>query len=234
MTRRLHIGLAALAVATAVALLPAAGAGFDPACGGVETAKARKNVNPGGHPPLAIGDSTMLLALPALSREGYQVNAHGCRQIEEGLDVMREMKKANRLPHLIVIALGADASISSGQMAKAFHIAGPKRVLGLVTPLELGGGTSGDADVVRAAAKRHPKRSVLLDWVAYSSGHSDWFQPDDLHLTFAGAEGFARLLRQALPYARAGAAPGQPPQGKSGLAPGMPAPANEPAARGPR
>jgi hypothetical protein len=217
MTRRLQSGIAALAAVSVLVLLPAASLGFDPACGGVETAKARKNVNPGGHAPLAIGDSTMLLALPPLSREGYQVNAHGCRQIEEGLDVMREAKRANRLPHLVVIALGADASISPDQLAKAFHIAGPKRVIGLVTPIELGGGTSSDADVVRAAAKRHPKRSVLLDWVAYSSGHSDWFQPDGLHLTFDGADGFARLLKQALPYARAGVLPGRPPKGKSGL-----------------
>lgn len=217
MTRRLHTGIAALAAATALVGLPATSHGFDPACGSVETARARKNVNPRGHAPLAIGDSTMLLALPPLSREGYQVNAHGCRQIEEGLEVMREMKRAKRLPHLIVLALGADATISSQQLAKAFHVAGPKRVLGLVTPLELGGGTSSDADVVRAAAKRHPKRSVLLDWVAYSAGHGDWFQPDDLHLTFSGADGFARLLRGALPYARAGTMPGRPPQGKSGL-----------------
>jgi hypothetical protein len=217
MTRRLHTGIAALATLVSLALLPAASAGFDPACGNVETAQARKDVNPGGHAPLAIGDSTMLLALPPLSREGYQVNAHGCRQIEEGLDLMREMKREGRLPHLVVIALGADASVSSQQLAKAFHLAGPKRVLGLVTPLELGGGTSSDADVVRAAAKRHPKRSVLLDWVAYSAGHADWFQPDGLHLTFDGADGFARLLKQALPYARAGTMPGQPPQGKSGL-----------------
>lgn len=217
MTRRLHFGFAALAALITLAMLPAASAGFDPACGSVETAQARKNVNPRGHPPLAIGDSTMLLALPALAREGYQVNAHGCRQIEEGLDVMREMKRAKRLPHLVVIALGADASISPRQLAKAFHVAGPKRVLGLVTPIELGGGTSSDADVVRAAARRHPKRSILLDWVAYSAGHGSWFQPDNLHLTFEGADGFARLLRQALPYAKAGAMPGQPPTGKSGL-----------------
>jgi hypothetical protein len=223
MIRRLHIGIAALVAITVLSASPAVSTGFAPGCGGVETAKARKNVNPGGHAPLAIGDSTMLLALPALAREGYQANAHGCRQIEEGLDVMREMKRASRLPHLIVIALGADASISSQQLAKAFHIAGPKRVLGLVTPIELGGGTSSDADVVRAAAKRHPKRSILLDWVAYSASHGDWFQPDSLHLTFPGADAFARLLRQALPYAKAGALPGRPPQGKSGLS-DMPVP----------
>jgi hypothetical protein len=217
MSRRLQIGAALLALATVSAALPAAGSAEDPACGGVETAQARKNVNPGGHPPLAIGDSTMLLALPPLTREGYQVNAHGCRQIDEGLDLIREAKRHNRLPHLIVIALGADASISPGHLASAFRLVGPKRVLGLVVPLELGGGTSGDADAVRAAAKRHPKRSVLLDWVAYSAGHGDWFQPDGLHLTFAGADAFARLLRQALPYAKAGSMPGRPPTGSSGL-----------------
>jgi hypothetical protein len=223
MSRKLQIGAALLTIAAIAALIPTAGSAFDPACGSVETAAARKNVNPGGHPPLAIGDSTMLLALPVLAREGFQVNAHGCRQIDEGLELMRDAKRHDRLPHLIVIALGADAGVSPTQLAKAFHLIGPKRVLGLVVPLELGGGTSSDADVVRAAAKRHPKRSVLLDWVAYSAGHSDWFQPDALHLTFSGADAFARLLRQALPYARAGALPGRPSKGKSGLAGAVPA-----------
>ncbi len=222
MSRRLKICAALLVIAALSGALAATAPAFDPACGSVETAAARKNVNPGGHPPLAIGDSTMLLALPVLAREGYQVNAHGCRQIDEGLELIREDKRQGRLPHLIVIALGADASISPGQLAAAFRLIGPKRVLGLVVPLELGGGTSSDADVVRAAAKRHPNRSVLLDWVAYSAGHRDWFQPDGLHLTFAGADAFARLLRQALPYARAGAMPGRAPTGKSGLGPAIP------------
>ncbi|HEV7563174.1 MAG TPA: hypothetical protein VGO24_06690 [Solirubrobacterales bacterium] len=214
MSRPLQTAAAALAAATvALALwVPAV-----QACGGTESSKATKKVNPGGHAPLAIGDSTMLLALPDLAHEGYQVNARGCRQIDEGLGVMRDYKRRRRLPHLVVIALGADATLSKYQLEKAFHLIGPKRVLGLVTPIELGGGTSGDADVVRAEAKRHPKRSVLLDWVAYSKGHPAWFQPDGLHLTFDGAAGFARLLRQALPYAKAGAQPGRPPTGKSGL-----------------
>jgi hypothetical protein len=210
--RRPHI--AALAALAATSLLW--GASAAQACGGTETSRATRKVNPGGHAPLAIGDSTMLLALPTLSRAGYQANARGCRQIDEGLDVIRDYKRRNRLPHLVVIALGADATLSSTQVEKAFHLVGPRRVLGLVTPLELGGGTSGDADVVRAAVKRHPKRSVLLDWVAYSAGHGDWFQPDGLHLTFPGADAFARLMREALPYARAGEHPGTR-RGKSGL-----------------
>lgn len=229
MSRRLQIQTLAIALLATLALL-GPGAASALACGGTETQKPRKTVNPDGHAPLAIGDSTMLLALPDLARIGYQVNARGCRMFEEGLDVIRDYKSRDALPHLVVIFLGADASISMQQLEKAFHIVGPKRVLGLVTPIELGGGTSSDADHVRLAVKRHPKRAVLLDWVAYSQGHPSWFQPDNLHLTFDGAAGLASLLKQALPYAKAGEHPGKPeiPTGKAGLGPGKPAPAKEP------
>lgn len=229
MSHRLHTLAFALAALAATSLLWV-GAGAALACGGTETAKARKTVNPDGHAPLAIGDSTMLLALPPLARAGYQVNARGCRQITEGLDLIRDYKHRGALPHLVVIALGADASLSSAQMEEAFRLIGPRRVLGLVTPIELGGGTSSDADVVRSAVKRHPKRSILLDWVAFSNGHPEWFQPDGLHLTFPGADALARLFKQALPYSRPGEHPGKPirPSGKAGLGPGEPAPATEP------
>lgn len=213
MSRRVQIAGLATAAALLAALFAAPTTRAGGPCGGVEIGAAKVRVNKHGHAPLAIGDSTMLLALPELTHEGYRVNAHGCRQMDEGLGVMREAKRRHQLPHLIVIALGADASISPGQLNKALHIAGRKRVIGLVTPLELGGGTSSDADVVRAAAKRHPTRTVLLDWVNFSKGHSSWFQPDGLHLTSAGANGFARLLRKALPYAKAGSFPGQPKGG---------------------
>jgi hypothetical protein len=204
MSRRSQIGLAGLALLAAVALLALPAAPASAQCGGVNTAKAQKKVNPKGRPPLAIGDSTILLALPSLARIGYNVNGHGCRQMTEGLHILKDLRRHGRLPHLVVIALGADASISAAQVERAFHFMGHKRVLGLVTPRELGGGSGHDADVVRHEARRHPKRAVLLDWVDYSAGHGGWFQPDGLHLTFDGADAFTRLLRQALPYARAG------------------------------
>lgn len=221
MPSRLPLLICAAIAATALlgaCWVSSSGAVYDPACGNVETMKPTHKINPGGRPPLAIGDSTMLLAMPNLANEGYRVDAHGCRQITEGLDLLRAERRKGSLPHLVVIALGADASVSTHQLSKAFGILGPKRVLALVTPKELGGGTSSDADHVRAAVKRHPKRSILLDWVSYSAGHSDWFQPDGLHLTLSGAQGFARLLREALPYAKAGVFPGPPPKLGGGTA----------------
>jgi hypothetical protein len=185
---------------TLFALIPALSASTARAgCGGVETASPKHKVAP--RPPLAVGDSSMLLALPALARVGYKVNARGCRQFSEGLSVLRDARRHHRLPHLAVLALGADASISAGQIAQARKILGPKRKLGLVTPRELGGGESNDARVVRNAGRRDPVHVKVLDWVHDSAGHASWFQPDGLHLTFSGAKAFARLLKKLIPLA---------------------------------
>jgi hypothetical protein len=192
---RIALGVALAALVT-VLWAPAAQAG----CGGVETASPKHKVAP--RPPLAVGDSSMLLALPALSRVGYKVNARGCRQFAEGLRLLRDTRRRHQLPHLVVLALGADASVTARQIQQAKKILGPKRKLGLVTPRETGGGESNDAKVIRNAGQRDPARVKVLDWVHYSAGHTSWFQPDGLHLTFSGAKAFARLLKKLIPLAK--------------------------------
>lgn len=200
---RLACLLIALAAMTALIAPSIASA----SCGGVETKQPRRNANPGGNPPLAIGDSEMLLALSNLAHIGYLADAQGCRQFVQGLATIRGYKRKGRLGHLVVIALGADLAVSAQNVRAALHILGPKRVLGLVVPRELGGGTSSDARVVRAAYRRHPKRIVLLDWVRFSKGTPKWFQPDKLHLTYSGAAAYTKLIGKALRYAVAGILP---------------------------
>ena len=143
----------------------------------------------------------MLLALPALARVGYNVDARGCRQFEEGIHLLVKKRRRHRLPQLVVMGLGADAGISPRQINRVLKILGPKRKLGLVVPMETGGGESNDARVVRKAGRREPRRVKVLDWPRYSRGHGSWFQPDHLHLTFSGARAYARLFRKLIPLA---------------------------------
>ena len=169
------------------------------ACGGVAQEKPRKDVNL-GRAPIAIGDSPMLLALGPLAQKGYKANARGCRQWPEGLALIRKLRNEDRLPKLVVVALGSNGSVTRANIHDALDLVGKKRTLGLVTPRETGGGSSSDADVVRSEARKHKNRTVLLDWVKFSSGHSGWFQADGLHLTFEGADAFARLLEKPLKH----------------------------------
>ena len=163
-------------------------------CGGVVKAGATTNLP--GRTPLVIGDSVLLGAVDHAAAAGYRVDTRGCRQMSEGLDVMRAYRRAGRLPPFVAVFLGANLTISPAEVREALRIAGPRRKLGLVTPRETGGVAGSDAAVIRAAGRRHPKRVVVLDWVAYSAGRSSWFGSDGLHLGHGGADGLARLLRR--------------------------------------
>ncbi len=182
-----------------LALLALAAPAANAACGGPQQEKPRKDVN-FGRAPIAIGDSPMLLALPDLAAEGYRANARGCRQWPEGLALIRQLRAEDHLPKLVVVALGSNGYVTRPNIHAALDLVGKERTLGLVTPRESGGGASHDADIVRSEARKHKNRTVLLDWVDFSAGHSAWFQPDGLHLTFDGAAAFARLLERPLKH----------------------------------
>jgi hypothetical protein len=193
---RNRLPLAAV-LATVLALVAAPAA--EAACGGVQQVRPKPSQKRNkGYAPLAIGDSVMLLALEDLARRGFVANARGCRGFQEGLALVRKRRARGRLPHLVVIALGADHGISRREIRTALRLLGPERVLGLVTPRELGGGSGRDADNVRWAGRAYPNRVRLVDWVKASRGKRGWFQPDGLHLTYRGANHFAKLLARAI------------------------------------
>ncbi len=52
-------------------------------------------------------------------------------------------------------------------------------------------------DLLREAADRHPELT-LVDWNLYSRSHPDWFEPDGLHLRYAGSAAMATLIQKAL------------------------------------
>jgi hypothetical protein len=202
------VGVAAAAVALAA---PAAAA----ACGASQHHGPVANDQP-GPAPLAVGDSVMLGAVPQLRRAGFEVNARGCRQMTEGVQLLASRRAT--LPDVVVVALGYNWTISIDQIRQALMILGPRRVLGMVTPR---GEYASARAAIHAAGRRWPARVKVLRWAARSSGKAwTW---DGLHLTPAGARGFAQLLSRAFEWELPGAAPKEPePEPKP--APQEPAP----------
>jgi hypothetical protein len=196
--RRARTGLriALLALAMTLALEGTATAG----CGNAKHASPTRRIA-GSRAPLIIGDSVVLGAVAQIAAEGFEVDTRGCRQISEGLGILASRKRAKTLPHFVVLALGTNGYIRAGDIREALRILGPDRILGLVTPRELGGGESSDARAIRAAGRRFPDRIRVLDWVRFSAGEGGWFAGDGIHLGPSGARGLARLLREALPLA---------------------------------
>jgi len=183
-------------VLAALALSLGLGAGAAHACGDVKHAAASKRSG-GARAPLVIGDSVLLGAVRQVAAAGLEVDTRGCRQMGEGLKLIAKRRRAHTLPGVVVLALGTNGSIRLRDIRAALRSIGRERVLGLVTPRELGGGSGADARVIRAAGRRFGRRVLVLDWVRFSRGHGGWFAGDGIHLGAAGAAGMARLLRRA-------------------------------------
>jgi hypothetical protein len=167
------------------------------ACGGEQRFKPGKDLP--GRAPLAIGDSVLLGAAEEVSALGFSVNARGCRGTDEGLDLLRRVADADKLPKVAVFALGSNDVVTRADLTSALRMLGPTRVLGLVTPVEIGGRGGSDAKVMRALAACKPKRTVLIDWARYAVRHPEATYDDRIHLTPAGQEAMARMYRRALP-----------------------------------
>jgi hypothetical protein len=200
-------GLGLALLVTALASAPAAEAG----CGGVVEQDPLKRLGD-FDAPLIIGDSVLLGAVRPVARRGYEVNAQGCRSWQQGAALVRKRKRHGNLPHMVAMFLGADWEVSKAQIRETLFRLGPKRVLVLVTPREVGGRGGKDAQNMRDIAAESPSRVVLLDWVRHTRGKQSWFAPDGLHLSHDGITGLAKFLRGALEYAAPGAMPGPPPE----------------------
>ncbi len=188
-------------IVSAACVLVAVPATAHAGCGYVQTAQAKRNVSK-GPAPLAIGDSVMLLAVDSLARQGYNVNAQGCRQWRQGEAIIRRKKRLHRLPHLVVMALGTNWYITRDDIGHTRRMLGKNHLLVIVTPREPGGGSyGGDAHRIRAAARAHPRRIKLLDWVRFSAGQGSWFGGDGVHLTYTGVTNYVRFIRRSLRWA---------------------------------
>ena len=58
---------------------------------------------------------------------------------------------------------------------------------------------AGDNAVLAAGVARYPGVAVLADWYTLSSGHPEWFTPDQVHLEPAGAQAMATLITSNAP-----------------------------------
>lgn len=165
------------------------------ACDATRVARAQRDPARAVRPPLIVGDSTMILAVPHLARLGIEADARGCRQLGQGIAILAARRRTATLPPVAVLALGSNGAIGDGAIARALRLLGPRRVLGLVTPRHVGAGSDG---ALRRAAARYPERVVLIDWRRFSAGHGGWFAGDGLHVDDSGARAFAGHVRRRL------------------------------------
>ena len=154
------------------------------------------------HEILAIGDSVMLGAEQSLEHDipGIFVDAKVSRQFWDATVVLQAYKTEGLLPPTIVIHMGTNGAFSDAQFDQMMAVLGKRRVF-FVNAHEPRTWETEVNERLAADVRKYPN-AHLIDWHDYGNQHPDWFVSDGIHLTGAGAEGYAFLIRRHLALQR--------------------------------
>ena len=94
----------------------------------------------------------------------------------------------------VVIAIGNEGQLGANDLKNIIDAIGSSKKIWLVS---VHGGSWQDPnnEMIQNAASSANNIEVV-DWYAASESHDDWFEEDGIHLTKAGAEAYADLLKQ--------------------------------------
>ena len=144
---------------------------------------------------LAVGDSVMLGAEQSLQHDipGIFVDAKVSRQFWDATVVLQAYENEHLLPPTIVVHMGTNGAFSDAQFDQMMSVVGPNRKIFFVNAREP---RPWETLVNQRLATDvgHFKNAHLIDWHDYGGPHADWFVNDGIHLTGAGAHGYAELI----------------------------------------
>ncbi|MHB1432452.1 MAG: SGNH/GDSL hydrolase family protein [Streptosporangiaceae bacterium] len=147
----------------------------------------------------AIGDSVMVASTPALQHAlpGIYIDAAVSRQFSVGLQALATIKAEGALRPVVIFALGTNGTVTSDEIAQLYSLIGPGRRLVLVNTYEARSWEYEVNSTLARASRRHAN-TVLANWYATISRHTNLLWPDEIHPQPAGAVLYAKMIMAAL------------------------------------
>ncbi len=148
----------------------------------------------------AIGDSVMQGAAPQLRELGFTVDATESRAFVNGLDAVLTLRDRGQLGDVVVVHLGTNGPIRSGDMDRmADALAGVPQVVFVTNSLPDGYDyTDANNQLIFGAAAANPNIEVLYWADLVDSCPGDCLYEDRIHLRPDGQEYYAALIAGAL------------------------------------
>ncbi len=147
-----------------------------------------------------IGDSVFLGAAPSFKKlqKNVTIDAKISRQVYQGLDVAKKLKKKNKLGKIVIISLGTNGKFNPATGQELIDYLGTDRTIYWINAygkeLEFQKEVN---QTIREMVKKN--RNVhLIAWVDEAKKHPDWFYQDGIHLNAAGQNGFAKFIQNEI------------------------------------
>ena len=152
-----------------------------------------------GRQVTAIGDSVMSAGAMALDSElpGIYIDAKPSRQMPAGMDVVRSLAGSGRLRPVVVVGLGTNYIVTTGELGRLVQLLGPHRKLVLINTY-VPDQWSKDVNSTMAAFIRGHPSVVLADWFDTIRYRTYLLWPDEIHPQLPGTMLYARMVYRAV------------------------------------
>jgi hypothetical protein len=166
-----------------------------------------------GREVTAIGDSVMAAGAMALDSvlPGIYIDARPDRQMPAGLDTVRSLADSGRLRPVVVVGLGTNYIVTTGELRQLMQLTGPYRTLVLINTYVPDGWSTEVNATIAAFIRRHPS-VVLADWFDTIRHRTYLLWPDQVHPQMPGTIVYARMVYRAVQATRD--IPGRTPAGQ--------------------
>jgi peptidoglycan/LPS O-acetylase OafA/YrhL len=147
----------------------------------------------------AVGDSVMLASAQALEHDmpGISIDAVVGMQMQTGIQIIENLAADDELRHYVVVGLGTNGAITSGQIWDLRKAAGWDRELILVNtfgPMPWAGEVNNEL----TAATWNKRHVEVADWAAAIAPYPYLLWDDGIHPRPSGAVVYARVVSEAI------------------------------------
>lgn len=168
-----------------------------------ETAKpdnATETVKPKKKSISVIGDSVFLGAAPSFRKiyKNAVVDAKISRQVYQGLDVAKKLKKKGKLGDIVIISLGINGPFNEVTGQELIDYLGKERTIYWINAYgkKLAWQKEVNKTIQRLVDKNENLRLIL--WSKEGEKHPDWFYQDGTHLNTKGQNGFSQFVKDEI------------------------------------
>ena len=150
-------------------------------------------------PAMLLGDSVLLGTSPYIAHRVnvFRVDAVVARQADATLTRITELEEAGKLPPTMILNLGNNGTVEESQLRAMLRLLrGCKNVIVINARVPRPWQDDNDALMARVVPKF--SNAVLANWYAASAGRPDFFGPDGVHPTQAGARAYADVVASAV------------------------------------
>ncbi len=156
-----------------------------------------------GREVTAIGDSVMSAGAMALESvlPGIYIDAKPDRQMPAGLDIVRNLANSGRLRPIVMVGLGTNYIVTTGELQQLMQLIGPDRKLVLINTYVPDGWSKDVNATIAAFIRRHPG-IVLADWFDTIRHRTYLLWPDQVHPEMPGTVVYARMVYRAVQATR--------------------------------